>query len=119
MRTVQQRLDHYTARMQSTLIDPVLAVMQAQQQANFAAYTTEFVPYQTELRNWLDAKGFIGLTVFKYEALNGECYRAWRTFSGDSRTAEFTALKAKYVAWSLVGLDVSAMMLQVWSVIVP
>jgi len=105
--------------MQSSLIDPVLSAMQAQQQANFAAYTNEFVPYQVELRNWLSLKGFTGMIVFKYEALNGECYRAWRAFSGEARIAEFTALKAKYVAWGLVALDVSAMQLQVWSVIVP
>lgn len=119
MKTVQQRVDHYTARMQSTLLDPVLSAMQAQQQANFAAYTSEFVPYQLELRNWIDNKGFMGSVTFAYEALNGECYREWKNFSGDARIAQFTALKAKYVAWGLVALDVSAMMLQVWSTIVP
>jgi hypothetical protein len=105
--------------MQSTLIDPVLSAMQAQQQANFSAYITQFYPYQVELRNWLDSKGIIGIAAFKYEALNGETYREWRKFSGDSRIAALTALKAKYVAWGLVALDVSAMMLQVWSTIIP
>lgn len=105
--------------MQSTLLDPVFAAVSAQAQANYASYTNQFYPYQVELRNWIDNKGIIGLSVFKYEALNGECYRDWRKFSGDSRIAAFTALKAKYVGWGLVAIDVSAMMLGVWSTIVP
>lgn len=119
MRTVQQRVDHYTARMQSSLIDPTLAAVQAQQQANFAAYTIEFYPYQVELRNWLNAKGVNVLQFFRYEALNGECYRVWKTFAGDTRTAEFVVIQAKYVAWGLIAADVKSMFSSVWGVSVP
>ena len=119
MRTAQQRVAHYTARMQSTLIDPVLTAMQAQQQANFAAYAVEFYPFQEDLRSWMNGKGFDPSIIFQYEALNGECYRAWRHFSGDARTAEFVLLAAKYVAWGLTAGDVKGMVLTVWSVTIP
>jgi hypothetical protein len=119
MRTVQQRTDHFTARMQSTLIDPVLTAVNAQQQANYQAYITEFYPYQEELRNWLNTEGKTPLEVFKFEALNGECYRAWRNFAGPAAVLEFTAIHSKWVDFGLDTADVKAVMLAVWSIIVP
>jgi len=119
MRTPQQRAAHYAARMQSTLIDPVLSAMQAQQQANFAAYAVEFYPFQEELRNFINLKGFDPSVVFQYEAMNGECYHAWKAFSGDARTLAFVNIQLKYVGWGLVQADTKAMFLAVWSVTVP
>ena len=119
MRTVNQRVAHYTARMQSTLIDPVLTAMQTQQQANYQTYITEFYPFQEELRNWMNTKGLTALDVFKYEALNGECYREWRHLDGAARVSAFTALHSKWVDFGLITADVKAMMLAIWSVVIP
>jgi len=105
--------------MQQSLIDPVLTAVNAQQLANYTAYAIEFQPFQTELRNWLNAKGIGVFEYFKWEALNMECYRAWRHFSGPSREAEFVTLQTKYTSWGLVAADVKTMVLAVWSVTIP
>ena len=102
MRTALQRVAHYTARMQQSLIDPVLTAMSAQQILNFQAYTIEFMPFQTELRNWMNTKGIGPFEYFKWEALNGECYRVWRNSSGPSREFGFVALQTKYVGYGLI-----------------
>jgi len=57
--------------------------------------------------------------VFQYEAMNGECYHAWKAFSGDARTLAFVNIQLKYVGWGLVQADTKAMFLAVWSVTTP
>lgn len=119
MRSAAQRIAHYTARMVSSLVDPVLTAVSAQQQANYAAYVLEFYPYQQALRGWLNAKG---ISVFKYviwEALNGECYRASRSTSGTAEIAEFVALQVKYADMGLALADIKDMVDTVWSVTIP
>ena len=119
MRTAAQRIAHYTARMVSSLIDPVLSAVQAQQQANYQAYIIDFYPYQVALRAWLNAEGIGAFDYFKWEALNGECYRAHRAFSGDSEVAEFVALQVKYADMGLALADIKDMVSSVWSVTIP
>jgi len=105
--------------MQQSLIDPVLTAVNAQQLQNYQDYAIEFQPFQTELRNWLNAQGISSLLYFTWEALNGECYRAWRNFAGPSREAEFVVLQGKYVGYGLLAANIKAMVLAVWSVTIP
>lgn len=119
MQSAAQRIAHYNARMQSSLIDPVLSAVSAQQQANFAAYAIDFLPYQQALRAWLNAGGYSTFTFFAWEALNGECYRAHRSTSGSAEVAEFVALQVKYADWGLALADIKDMVSAVWSVTIP
>ncbi len=119
MRSAAQRIAAYDSRMQSSQIDPALTAVNAQQCANHAAHVGAFYPRQVVLRDWLNTMGYTGPTAFKYEALNGEMYHASRSFAGPALVAEGVVLKAKYVALGLVALDISAMQLAVWAVIIP
>jgi len=119
MKSAAQRIAHYNARMQSSLIDPVLSAVSAQQQANFAAYAIDFYQFQTLLRAWLNTEGIGVFNYFRWEALNGECYRASRSTSGAAQIAEFVALQVKYIDMGLIAADIKAMMLAVWSVVIP
>jgi len=113
------RIAHYNARMLSSLIDPVLSAVSAQQQANFAAYAIDFYPYQVALRAWLNAEGISVFKFFAWEALNGECYRASRSTSGAAEVAEFVALQVKYADMGLAQADIKDMVSSVWSVTIP
>ena len=119
MKSAAQRIAHFNARMQSSLVDPVLAAVSAQQQANYAAYALDFYPYQTKLRAYLNTEGISVLDFFRWEALNGECYRASRSTSGAAQIAEFVALQVKYIDMGLIAADIKAMVLAVFSVVIP
>jgi hypothetical protein len=119
MRSAVQRIAAYDARMQSSQIDPVLTAVNAQQMANHAAHVGIFYPKQVLLRDFLNLNGFTGPVAFKYEALNGEMYHASISFAGPALIAEGVILKSKYLALGLVALDISAMQLAVWNIIVP
>jgi hypothetical protein len=119
MQSAAQRIAHYNARMQSSLLDPVLSAVSAQQQANFAAYAIDFYPFQTLLRAWLNSEGISVLDYFRWEACNGECYRAYRSTAGAAAVAEFTAIQVKYIDMGLLAADIKAMMTAVWSVVIP
>lgn len=119
MKSAAQRIAHYNARMQSSLVDPVLSAVSVQQQANYAAYAVDFYPFQTLLRNWLNTEGIGVFDYFRWEALNGECYRAYRSTSGAAAIFEFTALQVKYIDMGLIAADIKDMMTSVWSVVIP
>jgi hypothetical protein len=105
--------------MQSSLIDPVLSAVSTLQQANFAAYAIDFYPFQLLLRAWMNTEGISVFNMFRWEALNGECYRAYKSTSGAAAVAEFVALQVKYIDMGLIAADIKAMMTAVWSVVIP
>lgn len=119
MRSAAQRIAAYNARTQSSQIDPTLTAMNAQQQANYAGYVADWYPKQVLLRDWLNLSGFGSTVVFKYEALAGECYAVDVRFAGPTAIAYAAALKVKYTALGLNGVDISAMLLAVFGWIVP
>ena len=53
MKTCQQRIAKYTARMVSSLIDPVLAQVNTKAATNFSTYVMDFYPNQLALRTLL------------------------------------------------------------------
>jgi hypothetical protein len=99
MRTAQQRVAHYKARMQSSQIDPVINAIKTQAVANFSAYANEFVPRQEQLRGLMDNEGISPVLYFIYEAFNMEMYGIWNRMSGNSLTNEASILVAKYKAF--------------------
>lgn len=118
MRTAQQRIDAYNARMQSSQIDPTLTAVNSMQQSNHTDHVNYFYPKQTTLRGWLDGAGIHGADAFAFEAFNGECYSIDRRFKGPSAVAQCAVLVAKYVAMGLTEADLIAVALAVWGWIV-
>jgi len=99
VRTAAQRIAHYNARMQSTLIDPVLTAVNAAAAANFTAYAIDFVPKQSAARLVMDSDGILGPIRFLYEAYNGELYGLTKRFSGTALDAMGQVMHDKYEAF--------------------
>lgn len=98
MRTAAQRIAHYNARMQSTLIDPVLASVNAAAVANYTAYAIEFVPLQDQATTVMDSDGILGPVRLMYHAYNGELYGLTKRFKGTALDAVAQVLHDKYEA---------------------
>lgn len=118
MRSSEQRIAAYNARMQSTQIDPVLTAVQTLAQANFASYIGEFYPFQSALRDWMNDEGIHGNVAFGLEAFNGEMYSAYRRFQGPSLAAQATVLVDKYEDLGFTRADLIEIALNVWGVTV-
>jgi len=123
MRTAAQRIDKYNARMVSTLLDPVRTAIQAQQQANYAAYATEFTPKQVHLRTLLDAHGIDTAQYIFYEAYSGELFHVWKTASGASAVTAAAAIEGRWAHASRLGVGAAAFLktiaLDVYNIIIP
>lgn len=118
MRTAEQRISAYEARMLSSLVDPTLAAVHTLQVANFKAYANEFTTKQESLRALLNDLGVPTTQYFGYEAFNGEMYHLWKTAAGDSAIATATILVAKYVAWGLAPATLIQISADLWSITV-
>jgi hypothetical protein len=123
MRTAEQRIAKYNARMVSSLLDPVRAAVTADAQTNFAAYATEFTPKQVKLRTWLNAKGLDPARFGPYEAFNGELYHLWKTTAGASLIVGAAAVIGRWAHASRLGAgvaaDLKAIALDIYNIIVP
>lgn len=118
MRSASQRIDAYNARMQSSLIDPVLTAVNPLAQANYAAYVGTFYPFQVALRDWMDTDGIHGTDAFQYEAFNGEMFSAYRRFKGPSLDAQATVLVDKYEDMGMARAKLIDAVLIVWGITV-
>ena len=108
MRTAEQRIAKYNARMVSSLIDPARAATTAAAQTNYAGYATEFVPKQQQLRQILDALGVDTAQYVFYEAYNGELYHVWKTSSGASAVIAATAIEGRWAHAARLGAGAAA-----------
>lgn len=118
MRSAAQRIAAYNARMTSTQIDPTLDAVNAAALTNFSGYVAEFYPYQVALRNWLDQQAISGAAAFVYEAFNNEVYSAWRRFQGTALDSMVTVLVDKYEDLGAARVDLIALVLDVWSLVI-
>jgi hypothetical protein len=82
MKSAQQRIAAYAARMVSSIIDPVLAVVKDKAQANFTTYVLDFYPNQLALRTLLADAGIPTVEYGAYEAYHGELYHLSKVTSG-------------------------------------
>ncbi|HUU82727.1 MAG TPA: hypothetical protein VM243_04405 [Phycisphaerae bacterium] len=123
MRTAAQRIAKYNARMVSSLLDPVRTALQTSQQANFAAYATEYVPKQLALRAILNALGIDTAQYIFYEAYCGEIYHVWKTSAGASAVIAATAIQGRWAHDSRLGAGAAATLkaiaLDIFSIIIP
>ena len=122
MRTAAQRIAKYNARMVSSQLDPVRAALVANQQANYAGYATEFVPYQEKLRVELATYGIDPAQFVFYEAWNGEMYHAFKTTSGTSLIKAVGAINGRWAQASRLGTGAAsrliALAFAVWNVVI-
>jgi len=114
MRTAAQRIAKFEARMQSSLIDPVLTAMHAQAVENHTAHVLFFYERQVALRDLLNAEGLTPTEMFKYEAYSNELYALVRRASGAAAIAEKDVLVAKYTALGCQALLLASIALTVW-----
>lgn len=123
MRTLQQRIDAYNARMVSSQLDPVIAAKNAAQQVNFAAYAAEFVPLQLKLRVYLGGMAIPTAQYGAWEAFHGECFHLFKTTSGIGLITSLGIIVTKWGAPALLGNaakpDMKAIILALYNVIVP
>jgi len=119
MKSAAQRIAAYESRMLSSLIDPVLTAVNAQQVANFCAYTIEFCAKQLDMRQILGQEGVVSAQYLAYEAFHGEVYHAWKAHIGPALTLEVTTLAAKYTALGLTKATLQMIALNLYAIIVP
>lgn len=122
MKTSAQRIARYNARMLSSLIDPVLSAMVAQQQANFATYANDFVPKQNALRILLNALVIPIIQWGAYEAFHGELYKKSKQYSGAMLVVWATTLHDKYSSvggGGLTSANLKAIANDLYGVIIP
>lgn len=91
-----RRIAHYSARMLSSLIDPVLANVNALAVANFTSYVLDFYPKQVQLRDKLNSAGIISALFGRYEAFNGRMFHLYQAIKGPALTA---AAQVLYDYW--------------------
>ena len=96
MRTDEQRIARYNARMSATLLDPVRVALVEAQKAHYAAYATEYVPLQMALREQLGEAGVSIIETAAYEAFAGELYHLTKHFSGFQLAAAWADLVTKW-----------------------
>lgn len=108
MKTLQQRIAHYDARMQSSLIDPVLTARNAAAVANFTTYAVDFYPKQQALRAILVATATPTSDYAAYEAFHGKLYHLSKTTSGLGLVTVATVLIAYWKAPARLGAGAEA-----------
>ena len=68
------RILHFTNRMTSSQVDPVLAAVNAAAKANYAAHAIEWTDYLAAVHNHLSANGVNPTSWFLYDGFAGEIY---------------------------------------------
>ena len=113
MRTAQQRIAKYTARMVSSLLDPVVAAVNAKACQNFTTYVVDFVPNQSQLRVILSAAGILPVKFGAYEAYHGELYHLSKVCSGPSLVAAASILVDKWSDTQHLGIGSEGLLMQI------
>jgi len=113
MRTAEQRIAKYNARMVSSLIDPTLTAVNTQQQANFAAYEQDFYPKQVQLRAILSAYSMPQPMIAGFEAFHGEIYHLYRSVSGTLLTAGCQVITTKWADSAHLGVGNKPILIEI------
>lgn len=108
MRSAAQRIAAYEARMVSSLVDPKIAAVNVAAKANFAAYVTPFVAFQTLVHQYLDGDGANPLEYFNYNAFAGEIWHIDLHFSGAAAIAGGGDMVIKYTGMGCTGVRLRA-----------
>ena len=115
MRTTLQRSAKYQARMLSSLLDPVIAAVNAAAAVNYETYVNDFVPNQVALRVHLSDAGIMPIEFGAYEAYHGELYHLSKVCSGASLQASAQALIDKWSDTAHLGAGASTLLAEIAS----
>lgn len=112
MRSAADRIAKYNARMQSSLIDPTLSAVNAQQQSNFAIYELDFYPKQVAARAVLGSYSIPTPMYLGFEAFVGEIYALTKKFSGIGLTAAAQVITTKWSDTNHLGAGNKAVLIE-------
>jgi hypothetical protein len=113
MKTSAQRIDHYNARMLSTLLDPVLSAVNAKAAENYSSYVIDFYPNQVAVRGLCSAAGILPVKFGAYEAYHGELYHLSKVCTGDSFVSAVAILVAKWADTQHLGAGAATLLNQI------
>jgi hypothetical protein len=99
--------------MQSSLIDPTLSAVNAVQQANFAAYETDFYPLQVAARAVLGSYSIPTPMYLGFEAFVGEIYALTKKFTGTGLIAAAQVIKTKWADAAHLGPGNAAVLIDI------
>ena len=119
MKSAAIRIANYTARMQSSLLDPVLAAVNAKAALNFTAYAIDFVSKQLQLRVILSALSISTMMFGRYEAFHGEVYHLSKVATGPAAITTAQALVNKYIDAGCVEATLIKIAADIYGIIVP
>jgi hypothetical protein len=89
--------------MQSSLVDPTLSAMQAQQAQHYADYVDEFYPKQLALRAILSGYSMPQPMIAGFEAFHGEIFHLYKSVSGTLLTAGCQVMVTKWADTAHLG----------------
>lgn len=115
MKTDQQRIARYNARMQSQLVGPAMGTQLATMTTNYEAYIDEFFLKQEGCAQILSENDIALSLRFGYQAFNNEVYHAVRTLTDTALQTEVCILWTKYVSLGLDGVTMDLILVGVWN----
>jgi hypothetical protein len=105
--------------MQSSLLDPVFSAVSAAAQANFAAYTADWVAKQQAVHDLLDALSVWPSEYFNYNAFAGEMYHVEQHFGGTAAVNAGGDLVIKYTGMGCTGVILRSIASTVFNIVIP
>jgi hypothetical protein len=115
MKTDEQRIARYNARMQSQLVGPAMGSQLATMVTNYENHVNEFQPKQQACAEILDREDVVVALRFGYHAFNNEVYHAVETLTEAALQTEVCALYAKYVSLGLTPATLDMVIIEVWT----
>ena len=113
------RIAKFNARMVSSLIDPVLANVQALAQANYTVHALDITQKQIDTVSVLDLDGIGAAFRFLYIAYSNKLYHLKKFYSGTALVTEATIAHDYFVALGLVSATAKKIALVVYTIIIP
>lgn len=105
--------------MVSSLIDPVLANVQAHAQANYAIHAMDIVQKQIDTVTVLDIDGIGAAFRFLYIAFSNKLYHISKFYAGPALVAEAVIQHDKFVALGIATATAKKIALTVYTIVIP
>lgn len=113
------RIAKFNARMQSSLIDPVLANVQAIAQANYTVHALDITQKQIDTVAVLDIDDIGAAFRFLYIAFSNKLYHLSKFYSGTALVNEALIAHDYFVALGLATATAKKIALNVYTITIP
>jgi hypothetical protein len=117
MKTDQQRIARYRARMSSTLVGPAMGSQLATMATNYEGYLDVFYQKQQACAQILNEDDIDLSLRFGYQAFNNQVFHATETLSDEALQSEACILYAKYVSLGFDAAELDKILVQVWNLL--